>query len=81
MATKITSKTHRDVIRQILNRETAYSLAKYVRSVRNATGRELTKGQVVTCLKHMRNQGQLWFVMIDGKVVGQADAISRKVAA
>lgn len=75
-----TSKTHRDVIRRMLNRENDYRVSTYVRAIRKETGRSLSQGNVITTLKHMRAQGTVEFRIFGSKINGSSEAVSaRKV--
>jgi len=53
--------TKRNTIRQLLNRETVYSLADYSRKVSKKVGRNITKGAILNCLCRMQNEAQLQF--------------------
>ena len=75
-----TQKTHRDVIRKLLNRNKDYRISTYVRAIRHRTGRELTKGQVVGSLRHMVSQGQVQFRIFGSRINGSARSVrARKV--
>jgi len=65
-----TTKTHRTIIRSLVNRKKVYSLSRYVRNVEKIIGKVLTKGEVLTCLKHMAYENQLSFHMVNNFVVG-----------
>ena len=75
-----TQKTHRDVIRRVLNREKSYLLSTYVRMIRKETGRVLNETSVVTTLRHMVSQGQVQFRIFGSRVDGSARSVhARKV--
>ena len=63
-------KTIRGYIKQLLDRESLYSPADYVRKIRKLFGTEITVGRLTTALNRMEKDHQLRWFLIDGKLVG-----------
>ncbi len=55
----INANTMRGAIRQLINRESVYTLRDYVRKVSKRIKRTVTMGEVKTSLRHMEYEGQL----------------------
>jgi len=53
--------TKRGAIRQLLNRQSIYSLADYSRKVSKRTGRKISKSEILGTLNHMQKEGQFQF--------------------
>ena len=51
----------RGAIRQLLNRESVYSVADYSRKVSRKIGVSVSKGEILTCLNHMQYEGQFQY--------------------
>ena len=53
------SKTKRGAIRQLINRQSVYSLQDYSRKITKRIGRYVSKTDVRRALRHMETEGQL----------------------
>ncbi|MEJ2248024.1 MAG: hypothetical protein P8Y70_00005 [Candidatus Lokiarchaeota archaeon] len=51
--------THRQVIRNLINRKKHFSITTYIRKIRKVTGKVFTPANVVSALCHMQRENQL----------------------
>lgn len=60
----------RGSIKQILDRDKIYNLSDYARKTGKKIGRLVSKAEVLTCLSHMQNEGQLEYTRVGKAIVG-----------
>lgn len=64
------SNSKRGMIKQLLNRETVYSLADYSRKVYKKIGRQYKVSEIAYTLRNMAREGQLIYIIVNNKVHG-----------
>lgn len=62
--------TKRNMIKQLLNRESTYRVSDFVRKITKATYKIVTRSDILCCLSHLQTEGKLVYCLSGNFVIG-----------